>query len=246
MLTKRGLKGDKIKAILLKFVKNLSMRWKKSKNNKSKFLKSNEVWLRSLLLFSERECNEPQPGPSKVGRPVKSFSECGNRAKQKKAKKLTSTCSTEELSFAVQSNLRKSGKRYAAEIIDKVSKDNISSPKRITKVKRLLCSPESEKSPCLTEDQALALIINTRSSKSTYLAYRMAAKSCKSNLYPSWNKILAAKSKCYPEPGKVIAGDIGAEIDLQALLNLTALRLCILQKDVLESYSGQHLNLICE
>ncbi|CAH0547269.1 unnamed protein product [Brassicogethes aeneus] len=199
-------------------------------------------WLLSTINLKEYE--EPLPGPSKVGRPFKCFSECGTRAKQNKARALTTSCSTNKLSFAVQMSLRKCGKRNAAVIVGQVTEE--SSPKRVAKLKKILSATELDKSKGLTPEQALSLIINTKSSKATYLAYRMAAKSCNNNIYPSWNKVLAAKSKCYPHPGQVIVEDMGVEINLQELLNLTAHRLCTLQKDVLETFFGKQLTLVCK
>lgn len=98
----------------------------------------------------------------------------------------------------------------------------------------------------MTPEEALPLIINTKSSKSTYLAYRSSAKKCNANVYPSWNNILSAKQLCYADENSLIIQDNSVEIKLQNLLNLTARRLCKLQEEVFKSLPSTQFNLTCK
>lgn len=98
----------------------------------------------------------------------------------------------------------------------------------------------------MSPDEALALIINTKSSKSIYLSYRSSAKNCNADIYPSWHKILSAKKSCYPDENSIIVSNISVEIKLQDLLNLTTGRLCKLQEEVFMLSSSKTFTLICK
>lgn len=186
------------------------------------------------------------PGPSVQGRPRKPFEELCKRSQQMKVKDLVSTRKTEELSFAAQVSLRKCGKRTAAYIVKDVTQNT--SPKRAKSYKRAYSSAlsDGQEALALTPEEALSLIITTKSSKSTYLDYRAAAKQCKVNIYPAWSKILSAKQACYPDKNSIKVNEIGGEIKLQDLLDLTIRRICELQAEVIQLYSSDKLVLFCK
>jgi len=70
-------------------------------------------------------------------------------------------------------------------------------------------------------EEALALIIDAKLTKSQYTLIRSQAKQRNANIYPAYNKILEAKSQCYPRKDQVLITEISAEVTLQSLLNHT-------------------------
>lgn len=50
----------------------------------------------------------------------------------------------------------------------------------------------------MSPNEALALIINTKLSKSTYLSYRFFTKNSNADIYLFWHKILSAKQIVTP------------------------------------------------
>jgi len=120
----------------------------------------------------------------------------------------------------------------------------VDDPKQILKklltgqnvVKFLSCQkPCNLSQPSLTKfnvDEVLSLFFDTNMSKHQYLLIRNFVNSKTSfNLLPSYEKLLAAKASSYPESQ--------AEVELQSLLDHTALRIVKLQADVLESISDE-------
>lgn len=85
---------------------------------------------------------------------------------------------------------------------------------------------------------ALSLLLNTGMSKSTYIYLRKAHKERNCTLYPSYNKVLEAKKKCYPLG--ITFNDMKAEVPLQSLLDHTTARLLMVQEDVIR-ISSQHM-----
>ena len=84
---------NNIQAVLLKFIKNVGPRWTASHYAKNQFMKKkNKIWLDSIVKFRESKNHEQRPLPSKIGRPLKKFEDCGTRAKQKKNSKLNNFC----------------------------------------------------------------------------------------------------------------------------------------------------------
>lgn len=228
-------------------MKNIEKRWKPCRRNKSLFFSKNSEWLKSTILFEEEKEFDEIPGPTcRVGRPKKAFEECKSRTKQMRIQNLVAKTNTKELVFATQVSLRKSGKRIAAEVVGEVT--NPDSPKRAKAYKNAYITAETNKlQPIpLTPDEAVSLIVSTKSSKETYLAYRSVAKRCKSNIYPSWNNVLLAKQACYPNSNAITVNDTAAEIDLENLLHLTASRICQLQSEVIRNCSSDQLTLLCK
>lgn len=232
--------------LIVNFVKNIEKRWKICRRDQTKFIKKYKTWLDSPFKIPEQDHDPQAPMSSKVGRPSKKFQECGTRAKQKKVQNLMSLAKTDELLFDTQVSLRKDEKRDAAKIVEEIA--NPISPKKVKKYKDVYHSLEDSKQTVvpMTSEDALSLLINTKSSKSTYLAYRESAINCNANIYPSWNKILSAKRDCLPDPNKITIQDTEVEIKLQDLLNLTADRICKLQANVLTSVSSTRLVLLCK
>lgn len=225
---------------VLNIIKNLERRWNLCRRDQEKFKSKNQTWLHSVAVLSVEKTSESKG----KGRPSKNFQDCGTRAKQKKIKKILTSTSGDELLFATQMSLRKQGRRVAANIIEDVVKASSSST--MEKYKGVYKNVETPKVVPMTPEEALGLIINTKSSKRLYLQYRESAKKCNANIYPSWHKILKAKLSCYPDPRALKISPTEVEVRLQDLLYLTAMRICQMQEEVLRSVSSNKLVLFCK
>jgi len=96
-----------------------------------------------------------------------------------------------------------------------------------------------------SEDEVLCLLIDAQLSKRQYTMIRLQAKAKGADIYPAYNNIRAAKERCYPDP--VTATESGCKVGLQALLDLTARRLLLMQEAVVGTvvtYDGKTTNLV--
>lgn len=103
--------------------------------------------------------------------------------------------SSEELVFAVKTDLYQQGKRAAADLL---AQSTEYSPSRPVKLRRILNKKEVGVTPYTPED-ALAFILNTGMSKDMYIQTRLGAKQRNADIHPSYEKIKEAKKQCYPE-----------------------------------------------
>jgi len=83
-------------------------------------------------------------------------------------------------------------------------------------------------------DEVLSLFIEAKLTKHQYLLIRtFVNKKTSSNILPSYQNIINAKKKCYPE--MISISESKAEVELQSLLDHTASRIVASQKTVLDS-----------
>lgn len=166
-----------------------------------RFLNKNGNWLDGKFTF-KREDEEnrseevsPQPSTSKgsTGRPRQAFADIGERAKRKRAGKLTERYEAEELTFAAKKALTEKGQKSASALI---SEAVFTTPTRATKMRSAWLKTRQVKQVIsFNEDDALSLIIEAKLSKHQYLLLRREAKKRNADIYPSYHKILEAKSR---------------------------------------------------
>lgn len=175
------------------FATNLKSRWTNVKSVNAFRIKYAE-WLKNTFNIN---FNSPlsRKEVTKRGRPRKLFSDGSERTKRRLVEDLERSSSEEELVFATKRVLHKTGRRSAAHILSQVTEY---SPKRATRIKKMLNS-SSEKPIPYTANQALALFVDLKLNKETYIGLRLGAKRQKANIYPAYQHITEAKKKCYPE-----------------------------------------------
>lgn len=115
--------------------------------------------------------------------------------------------------------LRKNNRKEDAKIIQKLRS---ASPERKLKILNIL--NEDKSIVPYTADEALALFVDTDLSTHQYELIQHQAKARNANIYPPYYSILEAKKKCYPVSAAVSVTELGANIDLQELLDHTAAR----------------------
>jgi hypothetical protein len=78
--------------------------------------------------------------------------------------------------------------------------------------------------------EAISLLVEAQLSKQQYNTIRLQAKTKGRNIYPSYNKVRAAKERCYPD--SIIVTEDEREVKLQQLLDHTAKRLLLAPQEV--------------
>ena len=85
----------------------------------------------------------------------------------------------------------------------------------------------------MSDEEALSFLVNNDFSKAQYKEMRMTAQSHNCPIYPDYNKVREAKSKCLPPNIEIT--ELKASVPLQDLLNHTVFRLLKTQEEVLLS-----------
>lgn len=84
-------------------------------------------------------------------------------------------------------------------------------------------------------EEALGYLLDHNMSKRDYQSMRLLVKSRGADIFLSYNDVLAAKSKCRPNPQYVTISETSAEVSLQGLLDHTTERILQLQgKSILQ------------
>lgn len=223
------------KVIVCDFSKKIKERWEKSGRKMNYFLKYADLLDGDDLIFQMtiNDCTVSEQ-PRSSGRPPKPFEEVKYRSKKKKVQYLLSS-SVEELTFATEVALRGDGKRDAANLIKEISS---ASPNRSTQIKLLRREKENKNVRQYSRDEALALYVDCRLTKQSYIHLRKSAREAGHFLYPSYIELQKAKNECSPLSEFISVCETKAEIDLQALLDHTAQRLSIVQESVLKQFAS--------
>jgi hypothetical protein len=149
----------KVKSKIKNFTINLSKKWKKNNRTLNKFFINNEKWLKTEFKLPERSFLNY---PSSRGRPTKSFTECSDRTKRRKTKKILTNFTSPEIRFALRSNYYRSGKRSAAKLVKEMSL----TPTRSKKIRIAYVEEMKNKKPRpYTPDETLAFIIDNNLTK---------------------------------------------------------------------------------
>lgn len=94
-------------------------------------------------------------------------------------------------------------------------------------------------------DEVLSLLVEAKLTKHQYILLRNFINSKINNMFPSYQKVLKSKKKCYPSEDYIKITESSAEIELQNLLDHTASRIWSSQQEVINSTSdNQDQNLV--
>lgn len=129
-----------------------------------------------------------------------------------------------------RSEVRKSGKRDAANIIRTVAS---SSPSTITTIKESLKESGKRESRPLSSEEALAYYIDSKSTSYSYKQTRQYAFRTGNKVFPSYYSLQKAKKDCYPSEDYIVLTETTAEISLKAILDKTTERLVRACEEVL-------------
>lgn len=220
----------KIKKAIKNLCAILRQKWVKCHRNEKLFLATNKTWLVGKTRFGV------EPKKVSPGRPAKNFEDCTESAKRKKVRKLVTSVSKQELAYATRLSMHADGERDAADIVKQVS---TCSPKRATRLKKSFRA-NTNLLKKMAPDQALALFVDTKMTKTQYNRIKENGKEFNADIYPNYNKLLEAKKRCYP--ADIFTDEITAEVPLQGLVDHTIDRLATAQAEVL-NHINQNYNI---
>lgn len=210
----------------------LVTRWAKSRKTEF-FIKSNKKWLdaRDISFPVSNKTLHPEfvPETKNLGPSIKPFKQCNDKTKRRRIQKLLQTNESDEITFAAAVTLRASGKRDAATIVQELAS---SSPQRATNIKKMRANDNISR--MFSKEEALAIYVDCKLTKNSYNLLRTSANNVGHNLYPSYYALQQTKSECCPPENYIVTTEISSEIELQAILDLTAQRLSIVQDVVLQ------------
>lgn len=207
------------------FSTNILKRWRSSGRNKKSFLKKYAAWLTEDFIISKpKNLLQRYAETPRCFKALKPFVSITSRSKRRRTKHLVDKYTPEELAFAAQSSFTKKGKRNISYAIKKAT---FSRPQEVKEMKNLNKKEIHPYSP----EEALALMVDVKLTKSQYLKLREGTKKRNCNIFPSYAKVLNAKKACYPT--EINVTESMAEVNLQNLLDHTAKRLCMVQENVL-------------
>ena len=138
--------------------------------------------------INEKRQNSASP---EMGRPVSPFELASECSKRQKTKRLRDNNSSEELKYAIQMKLRKEGKNKMAKLFAVASTST-------SKVNKVLENMEKELETSFSPADALNIIMKADLSKDSCVFLREARLEKNCYMYPSYEKVLEEKKKCYP------------------------------------------------
>lgn len=128
-----------------------------------------------------------QPESRKRGRPKKPCDQLSSVSKRKKALKIRSELSTNELAFATEKSFKSDGFLDASKVISNL----VESPEIATEY--LQCYRKQMITKKYIADEALALMIDMRLSSINYILMREGSKTRNNTLYPPYHHVAASK-----------------------------------------------------
>lgn len=197
---------------IIQFIKNHNFRWiKKCKGRKELFHKNYGTWLQNEFTLNN---------PSKNGKRLKPFEECSDRTKRRRMDEVRQNRNPAEIKGAYMAIVRNENV-VDAEIINNLSKVDLETKNHILKVIRGEVLPVKK----FTVNEALALMVDLKLSKPKYEQLRSQNKDRNADLLPPYYRVVEAKAECYPPKEFITLSELGAEVELQQLLNHTIDRL---------------------
>lgn len=172
------------------------------------------------------------------GRPKIEFDQASFKTKRRRVADLVQTRNANELGVAAQISTWLEGSRDAADVIKFVNENR----EKANEVKKKISAPNPQR--CLSSDEALAYYVEAKCTAHSYNQCRKWSLKACHNVFPSYHNVRKAKKCCYPPKECISTTETRVEITLQAVLDLTAERLIIAQKDVFENVSCSALTLV--
>ena len=215
-----------VKKTVSHVVSKIKSKWTAASRTEERFMRREAKYLRSDILMSvsgKRKSNEGEGKQRETGRPKKSYSESSARSRRRLSMNVAKENETEKLVQAASQKARLEKNPVPAAVL----KQAISSPGRPLKIRRAIAQA-AKVCPvqCLTGDQALVVCVAGDLTKHSYRTIRnLVNQAAKAKLLPAYEKVRAAKKKCYPDPCTMTFTETSAEVKLQAILDHTCRRL---------------------
>lgn len=218
-------------------------RWQQAHRKSCVFFKNNGEWLSKQVCFAAPTDTVVTSPGNTGGRPSLEFTMSSERSKRRKTQDIRTSFNSVELAYATQMSLRSSGQSDAAKVIKDVT---MTSPLRASKYRKAYSATDEI---TLSEEAALSAMIEYKFSKSTYQGMRRLGKENNCKLYPSYEKVMKAKKRCYPPRDAIRITESSAEVQLQALLDHTVERILLVQNVLIQRLTPDNvrkMDLICK
>lgn len=205
----------------LRFFKtSFKKKWTESHSIEDRFLNKNADWLKATI--------ELPMWSNKPGRPHKEFRELSERSKRRRTKDLRDQVPVDELMFAARVSQGTSGNTDTSKVLKEIT----ATPTRATKFRKIISSAKKDHmTKKYTPREALALFVEGDFTRRQWELIQGERK----DVYPCYSLIQKAKKECYPKEESIKVTETSFEVDLQALLDHTALRLIDYLCDVVET-----------
>ncbi|XP_050301716.1 uncharacterized protein LOC126739931 [Anthonomus grandis grandis] len=226
---------ESFKASFARFKSQTKQRWVKAHKKEDVFLKYNQSWLEGTIEI-------PVVIQKRPGRPPKMFEESSERTKRRKTEEIRASLAKEFIIHAAQVELRKSGKRDASDILKEIT---TSSPLRATKYKKAFSETKTKEPTQLAPLEALSMFVEADLTRRQYKVIRNTNK----KFFPCYSLLQKEKQKCYPPTEECNVTNSSAESNLQALVDLTVMRLSTYLNEVLITLREEEkdsLKVICK
>jgi len=204
------------------FCSSLYKKWCDANRTYENFIKKHHTWLDKKFNIPNEalEIFSVQADSSNLLK-TKPFSQLSYKQKKRRTETLRTNNNVDELAFATKMNMQQSGNKDISKIISYLTNN----PEEASKI-WAFCKGKSQCNERIyCKEKALALMISLNLSKSKYIQLRMTSIEHDVDLYPSYYQIQLAKRDCYPPKEMMTFTETHAEIELQALLDLTIQRL---------------------
>lgn len=222
-------------------------KWNLSGRSRRSFFTRYKSWLNGENYIFNPGTIEEQPSTSTgsvtlTGRPKVSFDDSSFKTKKRRVQDLVESRSLGELTVAAEVAVRLSGRRDAANLIKEVTTQ---SPERASKIKKARLQKQQLR--ILTQDEALAYYVDSKSTTNSYKLTRKWAMKTGHAGFPSIYSVQKAKNDCYPSSECISVTEIRAEITLQGILDITVKRLLKAQEEVIKTLlPNANFTLICK
>lgn len=205
-----------IKTINKQFTSKFKTQFSKCKSNKNWFLNesNNRKFLNLSVTIKFDNNNENRPPTTSINtHPPTTFNHPSTSSARRGLKKRGPRAKP----YSMVSDRTK--RRKAAALRQKYP------PELLIQAAKPFLTPENDEDSNFSLDEALALFLEGKMTKSQYITMKQGAdmKSKSKHLYPCYDYLLEAKKKCYPEGIEI--SETGAKVPLQQLLNHTSERL---------------------
>ena len=226
-----------VKKTLSGVISAMKRKWSDSFRKEDVFLKREAKFLKADILLKvsvkrdNEDCDDNDEQPA-IGRPKKTYSESSTRSRRRLSMNVAKENEIEMLVQAASQKARSEKHPVLASIL----KQTVASPGRPHKIRRAI-QQAAKACPvqCLTGEQALSVCVAADLTKHGYMIIRKVAnRAAKSKLFPAYEKLRAAKKKCYPDPQNMMFTETSAEVKLQAVLDHTCRRLVETESELIE------------
>lgn len=230
-LTRYTSLSTETKKKLENFYYKFKIKWMSTNRTKDRFFKDSHLWLETKVTFS-RNISRGNRGRKRLN-----FEESSERTKRQKTEELRQNFSPSQLTYAAQMSYRNEKQPSASRLLKVINQE----PAKAKDFFKALHKNNNNYSR-LTGVDAVSLMVEAKLSKFQYKLIRKLALSNNCYLYPSYDQVLEAKKKCYPND--IVVNEIQAEVPLQELLNHTCQRLLEVQSEVLTHIDLSNNNIL--